>query len=160
MRRLLMIVFVIFFALVGCESNSNADEGTTKQLIIPEAGHYNHVYMQGISEEGGSNKDATVLNDDLATVKDVIKLVDRLVVKKPKYEKDIQSIKELDQEGSYILAFGDSADFRGKTYTIYLLKDGTVFYQDTQGSKDMAYVSVEKHGEVIEEVKKRLDVKF
>jgi len=160
MRRLLMIVFMFFFGVVGCDINSNADEETTKQLIIPEAGHYNHVYMQGILKGGGSSKDATVQNDDLATVKDVIKLVDRLVVKKPKYEKDIHSIEELDQEGSYILAFGDSADFRGKTYTIYLMKDGTVFYQDTQGSKDMTYVSIEKHDEVIEEVKKKLGVAF
>lgn len=160
MKKFLVVIIILTFALVGCNSNNRANGETTKQLIIPEAGHYNHVYMQGILKGGGSSEDTTVKNDDLATVKDVIKLVDRLVVKKPKYEKDIQSIKELDQEGSYILAFGDSADFRGKTYSIYLMKDGTVFYQDTQGSKDMAYVSVEKHGEVIEEVKKRLDVKF
>lgn len=163
-KIIVFILLAVVLVLSACSSNSDKesdkDKVSTKQLIIPKADFYEHLYVQGLDEEGVASEKTRLTNSDVATVKDVLKLVDRLVVMKPKYEKDIESVKQLRESGSYILAFGDTDDFRGQTYTIYLLKDGTFYYQDILGGKDITYVTIDTHPEILEEIKEMLNIDF
>lgn len=150
----------ILLILAACSSGETKEQANTKQLIIPKLEHYEHLYVMGLNDEGVASEDTKLTNSDVATVKDVLGLVNRLVVKKPKFEKDIESVKQLDHQGSYILAFGDTKDFRGETYTIYMMKNGDFYYQDTLGSEDMVYVTVEQHIDVLNEIKEKLAIDF
>lgn len=157
----LMIIFVL--VLSGCSSvakETDKEKVSTKQLIIPKADFYEHVYIQGVNEEGIPTEDTRLTNSDVTTVKDILALVDRLVVMRPKYEKDIESVKQVREQGSYILGFGDTKDFRGQSYSIYLLKDGTFYYQDTLGSSDIMYVTIDTHKDILKEIKEKLNVDF
>lgn len=57
-----------------------------------------------------------VQNDDLVTVKDIIKLVNRFVVKQPKYEKGIRSIQKLNQEGSNIFSLRNKGESNSRDF--------------------------------------------
>ena len=57
-----------------------------------------------------------VQNDDLVTVKDIIKLVNRFVVKQPKYEKGIRSIQKLNQEGSNIFSLRNRGESNSRDF--------------------------------------------
>lgn len=150
----------VLFILTACSSGETKEQSNTKQLIIPKIEHYEHLYVMGLNDEGVASEETKLTNSDVATVKDVLGLVNRLVVKKPKFEKDIESVKQLDEQGSYILAFGDTKDFRGETYTIYMMKNGDFYYQDTLGSEDMVYVTVEQHIDILNDVKEKLAIDF
>lgn len=157
---ILFALISVLFILTACSSGETKEQANTKQLIIPKIEHYEHLYVMGLNEEGIASEETKLTNSDVATVKDVLGLVNRLVVKKPKFEKDIESVKQLDEQGSYILAFGDTKDFRGETYTIYMMKNGDFYYQDTLGSEDMVYVTVEQHIDILKEVKEKLAIDF
>lgn len=158
----IFLIVAILFVLTGCSSGDGEakENKTTKQLIIPKATHYAYLYVSGVDEKGVASPETKLVNSDIATVKDVIAMLNRLVVKKPKYENEIESVKQLDEQGSYIIAFGDTKDFRGETYKIYMMKNGDFYYQDTLGSKDMAYVTVEQHQDILKEVKAKLKIDF
>ncbi|MBQ0140348.1 MAG: hypothetical protein KBT36_13765 [Kurthia sp.] len=159
-------IFMVMFALIlsGCGSSaakqSDKEKVSTKQLIIPKADFYEYVYIQGLNDEGVPSEDTRMTISDITIVKDTLALVDRLVVMRPKYEKDIESVKQLREKGSYILGFGDTKDFRGQTYSIYLLKDGTFYYQDTLGGTEIMYVTIDKHEDILKEIKEKLNVNF
>ncbi len=57
-----------------------------------------------------------VQNDDLVTVKDIIKLVNRFVVKQPKYKKGIRSIQKLNQEGSNIFSLRNKGESNSRVF--------------------------------------------
>lgn len=57
-----------------------------------------------------------VQNDDLVTVKDIIKLVNRFVVKQPKYKKGIRSIQKLNQEGSNIFSLRNKGESNSRDF--------------------------------------------
>lgn len=155
-----LLIVAVLFILSACGSGDAKENKVTKQLIIPKSDHYAHLFVSGVDSEGIASDETKLINSDITTVKDVLALVNRLVVKKPKYENEIESVKQLDKQGSYILAFGDTKDFRGETYTIYMMKDGAFYYQDTLGSKDMVYVTVEEHKDILEKIKAKLNVDF
>lgn len=157
---ILFALISVLFILTACSSGETKEQPNTKQLIIPKIEHYEHLYVMGLNDEGVASEETKLTNSDVATVKDVLGLVNRLVVKKPKFEKDIESVKQLDEQGSYILAFGDTKDFRGETYTIYMMKNGDFYYQDTLGSEDMVYVTVEQHIDILNDVKEKLAIDF
>lgn len=157
-----LIIVAVMLVLSACSSGDGEakENKVTKQLIIPKSNHYEHLYISGVNEEGIASADTKIIHSDIATVKDVLAMLDRLVVKKPKYENEIESVKQLDHQGSYIIAFGDTKDFRGETYTIYMMKNGDFYYQDTLGSKDMMYVTIEEHKDILEKIKSKLGVNF
>ncbi|GEK33939.1 hypothetical protein [Kurthia sibirica] len=153
-----ILIMLAVVLLISCDSGNAKIQ--TKQLIIPKADFYEYVYIQGLDDDGMASTNTQKTYSDKVLVKDVLKIVDRVVVKKPKYEKDIQSVKQLHDKGSYILAFGDTGDFRGRSYTIYLLKDGTLYYQDILGGKDISFVSVDKHPDKVKEILDLLKIDF
>lgn len=161
MRSVGKVMLIILTVIILAACNANDAKVTTKQLIIPKADYYEYVYIKGLTTEDTASSETQKTFSDKVLVKDLLKIVDRVVVKKPKYEKDVASITQLNKSKSYILAFGDTEDFRGKTYTIYLLKDGTMYYQEIiDGGKDIAFVSVDKHPDKVKEIIKLLKVDF
>lgn len=158
----LIMMFVLILAGCGSSATQQSDKEkvSTKQLIIPKADFYEYVYIQGLNDKGLPSEETRLISSDITKVKDTLALVDRLVVMRPKYEKDIESVKQLREKGSYILGFGDTEDFRGQTYSLYLLKDGTFYYQDTLGGKEIMYVTIDTHKDILNKIKELLGVTF
>lgn len=152
-----LLLVALVTGLFGC-SNGNA-KVNTRQIIIPKTEFYQYLYIQSVNAKGVSTKETGKLIDNPATVQDFIRTVNRSVVMVPKTEKQAEVVKQLDKQGSYIVALGDTKELNKLTYKIYLLKDGTIFFQDTM-KKEMMYMTVNKEPEKIEKTKKILDINF
>ncbi|RIJ63192.1 MULTISPECIES: hypothetical protein [unclassified Rummeliibacillus] len=152
-----LLVSALVIGLVGCgKENSKAN---TREIIIPKTEFYQYLFIQSVDDKGISTKETSKLVEDPAVVQDYIRTVNRSVVMVPKTEKQAEVVKQLDKQGSYIIALGDTKEMNKLTYKIYMLKDGTIFFQDTM-KKEMMYMTVKKEPEKLEKVKKILDINF
>ncbi|MGM9968676.1 MAG: hypothetical protein ACI383_14400 [Rummeliibacillus sp.] len=152
-----LLVSALVIGLVGCgKGNSKAN---TREIIIPKTEFYQYLFIQSVDDKGISTKETSKLVEDPAVVQDYIRTVNRSVVMVPKTEKQAEVVKQLDKQGSYIIALGDTKEMNKLTYKIYMLKDGTIFFQDTM-KKEMMYMTVKKEPEKLEKVKKILDINF
>lgn len=152
-----LIVFALVIGLVGCGKEDS--KVNTREIIIPKTEFYQYLFIQSVNDKGVSTKDTSKLIDDPAIVQDYIRTINRSVVKVPKSEKQAEVVKQLDEQGSYIIALGDTKELNKLTYKIYMLKDGTIFFQDTM-KKEMMYMTVKKEPEKLEKAKKILDINF
>lgn len=152
-----LLVIALVIGLIGCGKDD--DKVNTREIIIPKTEFYKYLYIQSVNDKGVSTEDTGKLIEDPALVQDYIRLVNRSVVMVPKSEKQAEVVKQLDKKGSYIIALGDTKDMNKKTYKIYMLKDGTIFFQDTM-KKEMMYMTVKKETEKLEKAKKLLDINF
>lgn len=152
-----LLVSALVIGLVGCgKENSKAN---TREIIIPKTEFYQYLFIQSVDDKGISTKETSKLVEDPAVVQDYIRTVNRSVVMVPKTEKQAEVVKQLDKQGSYIIALGDTKEMNKLAYKIYMLKDGTIFFQDTM-KKEMMYMTVKKEPEKLEKVKKILDINF
>ncbi|MGG0658628.1 hypothetical protein [Rummeliibacillus pycnus] len=152
-----LLIAALVIGLVGCGKDDTKEN--TREIIIPKTEFYQYLYIQSVNDKGVSTKETGKLIDNPATVQDFIRTVNRSVVMVPKTEKQAEVVKQLDKQGSYIVALGDTKEMNKLTYKIYLLKDGTIFFQDTM-KKEMMYMTVKKEPEKIEKAKKILDINF
>lgn len=148
-----LLILALIISLIGCGKN------TTREMIIPKSEFYQYLYIHSVNDKGVSTKETEKLIKDPATVQDYIQIVNRSVVTVPKSEKQAKVVKQLDKQGSYIIALGDTKDMNKKSYKIYMLKDGTIFFQDTM-KKEMMYMTVKKDPEKLIETKKLLNINF
>ncbi len=152
-----LLIVALIVGLVGCgQQNSKVN---TREIIIPKTEFYQYLYIQGVNDKGVSTKDTGKTIANPATVQDFIRIVNRSVVMVPKSEKQAEVVKQLDQQGSYIIALSDTKEMNKLTYKIYMLKDGTIFFQDTM-KKEMTYMTVKKEPAKLEKAKKLLDINF
>jgi len=152
-----LLILVLVIGLVGC--GKDGSKVNTREIIIPKTEFYQYLYIQSVNDKGVSTKETGKLIEDPATVQDFIRIVNRSVVMVPKSEKQAEVVKQLDKQGSYIIALGDTKSMDKLTYKIYMLKDGTIFFQDTM-KKEMTYMTVEKEPEKLEKAKKLLAINF
>ena len=155
--KTLLLIIALGIGLVGC-GNSNA-KVNTREIIIPKSEFYQYLYIQSVNDHGVSTKQTGKLVQDPATVQDFIRIVNRSVVMTPKTEKQAEVVKQLDKQGSYIIALGDTKSMNKLTYKIYMLKDGTIFFQDTM-KEEMTYMTLKKEPEKLEKAKKLLAIHF
>ncbi|WP_397539301.1 hypothetical protein [Rummeliibacillus pycnus] len=155
--KTLLLLIALVIGLVGCDNSSS--KANTREIIIPKSEFYQYLYIQSVNDRGVSTKETGKLIKAPATVQDFIRLVNRSVVMVPKTEKQAEVVKQLDKQGSYIIALGDTKSMDKLTYKIYMLKDGTIFFQDTM-KKEMTYMTVKKEPEKLEKAKKLLDINF
>ncbi|MFJ8262144.1 hypothetical protein ACIQ4I_09340 [Rummeliibacillus sp. NPDC094406] len=155
--KTLLLLIALVIGLVGCDNSSS--KANTREIIIPKSEFYQYLYIQSVNDQGVSTKETGKLIKDPATVQDFIRLVNRSVVMVPKTEKQAEVVKQLDKQGSYIIALGDTKSMDKITYKIYMLKDGTIFFQDTM-KKEMTYMTVKKEPEKLEKAKKLLSINF
>lgn len=157
MFKTFLLVSALVIGLVGCgKENSKVN---TREIIIPKTEFYQYLFIQSVDDKGISTKNTSKLVEDSAVVQDYIRTINRSVVMVPKTEKQAEVVKQLDKQGSYIIALGDTKEMNKLTYKIYMLKDGTIFFQDTM-KKEMMYMTVKKEPEKLEKVKKILDINF
>ena len=152
-----LLVMVLIIGLVGCGKGDS--KANTREIIIPKTEFYQYLYIQSVNDKGVSTKETSKLIQDPAVVQDYIRTVNRSVVMVPKSEKQAKVVKQLDKKGSYIVALGDTKEMNKLTYKIYMLKDGTIFFQDTM-KKEMMYMTVKKEPKKLEKAKEILDINF
>ncbi|MGX9135275.1 hypothetical protein ACWV26_13015 [Rummeliibacillus sp. JY-2-4R] len=152
-----LLILALIVGLVGCGQQSS--KVNTREIIIPKTEFYQYLYIQGVNDKGISTKDTGKIIANPATVQDFIRIVNRSVVMVPKSEEQAKIVKQLDKQGSYIVALGDTNEMNKLTYKIYMLKDGSIFFQDTM-KKEMTYMTVNKEPAKLDKVKKLLDINF
>lgn len=148
-----LLILVLIISLIGCQKN------TTREMIIPKSEFYQYLSIHSVNDNGVSTKGTQKLITEPATVQDYIRIVNRSIVTVPKSEKQAKVVKQLDKQGSYIIALGDTKDMNKRSYKIYMLKDGTIFFQDTM-KKEMMYMTVKKEPKKLEKAKEILDINF
>jgi len=156
--KVVVCMLAVIMVLTGCGGDGKS-KVNTREIIIPKTEFYKYLYIQGVNDQGVSTEKTGKLIKESAKVQDFIRLVNRSVVMVPKTEKQASIVKQLDKHGSYIVALGDTEKMDKLTYKIYMLKDGTLFFQDTM-KKEMTYMTVKKEPKKLEEMKKLLGVKF
>ncbi|WP_102691344.1 hypothetical protein [Rummeliibacillus pycnus] len=157
-----LFIIAVVIGLVGCGnsiSKVSISKVNTREIIIPKSEFYQYLYIQSVNNHGVSTKETGKLVKDPAIVQDFIRLVNRTVVMIPKSEKQAEVVKQLDKQGSYIIALGDTKTMNKLTYKIYMLKDGTIFFQDTM-KKEMTYMTIKKEPKKLEKAKKLLAIHF
>lgn len=126
----------------------------TKEIKIPDIEEYQSIYAQGV---GTDDTRKTITNQQ--TIHTFIEKVNLMEVIKLKSEEEAENMKELDNQGNYIIALSKSKDINGKSYKMYFMKDGTVFFQDPVKS-EMTYISAQQNNALYEEVRELLDIQF
>ncbi|MBK3493281.1 hypothetical protein JFL43_00045 [Viridibacillus sp. YIM B01967] len=159
MKAWKMLLFIVLTLVVVSACGKDDKTVKTKEIKIPDTEEYKSLYAQGVNEEGVGTNDTRKTISDQKIIQTFIEKVNLMEVIKPKLEEDTANVKELHNQGNYIIALSKSEDVNGKTYKLYFLKDGTVFFQDPV-KKEMTFMSAQKDTALYEEVKGLLDIQF
>ncbi|MEK4759483.1 hypothetical protein MHH85_04410 [Viridibacillus sp. FSL E2-0187] len=155
--KLLLLIVLTLLVVSACGEEDKTTK--TKEIKIPDIEEYQSIYAQGVNEEGVGTDDTRKTITNQQTIHTFIEKVNLMEVIKPKSEEEAENMKELDNQGNYIIALSKSKDINGKSYKMYFMKDGTVFFQDPVKS-EMTYISAQQNNALYEEVSELLDIQF
>ncbi|MGE7625072.1 hypothetical protein ACQKMD_19190 [Viridibacillus sp. NPDC096237] len=155
--KIVLMILMTLMIVSACGKDDKMSK--TKEIKIPDTEDYQSLYVQGVNEEGVGTDTTRKTITDKEIIQSFIQKVNLMEVIKPKSDKDTANVKELHNQGNYIIALSKSADVTGKTYKLYVLKDGTVFFQDPV-KKEMTYISAKKNTALYKEVKELLGIEF
>lgn len=142
----------MILALVAC---SNDTEKTTK---VPEIKEFQTVQVQKIVNNNADEKE-TITIKDAAKTQEILKLVDGL---KTKEQNITDTEAEMKKVKSYFFYFENKKERDPANpipYSVFITEDGRIFF--THSDIDELMVpqrSVEKHPEILEQIKKIADV--
>jgi len=155
--KIVLLLLITLVVVSACGKEDKANEN--KKIKIPDTEDYQSLYVQGVNNEGVGTDSTRKIITDKKIIQSFIEKVNLMEVIVPKLEEDTENVKELHNQGNYIIALSKSTDLSGKTYKLYVLKDGTVFFQDPV-KKEMTYMSAKKNTALYKEVKELLAIDF
>lgn len=150
----LLILCVIFVS--GCKDGAS----TNTSITIPNINDYTILFIQGVDENGAASSSTSKTIDDAEEIQDFINKVNNMEVVEPSKGELSQKSKALNKPGNYIFALSQiKKPVDQSIYFMNFFEDGSIQFQQ-EDKNEMNYLSKEKHPEILEELKKSLDINF
>ncbi|MGN7397303.1 hypothetical protein [Peribacillus frigoritolerans] len=158
---ILMIIFLNACSLETPKTKSGI-------LEIPNEDEYTTLLVQGVDEDGVTSQSTSKVITDINEIQAFIEKVNKMEVVQPPNKELLEKSKELNKKGNYFFVLSDKETMDNKVYTMNFFSDGRIMFQEPNGKKQetngagqkMMYLSIEKHTDVLLEMKELLNIKF
>ncbi|MFC4559338.1 hypothetical protein ACFO3D_14150 [Virgibacillus kekensis] len=143
---------MMFLSLIGCSENKTV-------INIDDKSSFSTLVIQKM-ENNSSSEEMTKIIRDKQKIKQILKLVEGVKVKETKKD---YAFNQLKSKSSYMFGFfeGEKTETGRIPYAFYILADGTfIFTYKEVNSIQQPRITVKKHEDLLNEIKRRLEIDF